>query len=340
MTPQGPDSHHIASFQKPRGNRVQCLLCPHLCVVAEGETGTCGVRAVRDGRLESLVYGRPAAMAVDPIEKKPLFHFMPAARTFSYATRGCNLVCSYCQNFNLSQSTDFVPAAKQVSPERMVAAAQAEQCAVIAHTYSEPTIYFEYAHDIARLARADGLKNVFVTNGFINADPLEQIAPFMDGANVDLKSFSDETYRKHCNGRLQPVLDTITRMHDAGVWVEVTTLLIPGLNDGAAELKALCDFIAGVSPSIPWHVSRFHPDFNMLDRPATSLASLEQAADAGRAAGLQFIYLGNVRGHNTESTLCPNCASVVVARRGFSVLENRLAGNCCPDCGQVVAGAW
>ena len=327
-------------FQQRRGDRVECLLCPHLCRIAEGMTGTCGVRAVRQQRLVSLVYGRPAAMAEDPIEKKPLFHFMPGARTFSYATTGCNLSCSYCQNFNLSQTSDAVTATGGVPPERMVEAARQENCRVIAHTYSEPTIYYEYAYDIASLAHGEGMKNVFVTNGFINAEPLEKVAPFLDGANVDLKSFSEESYRRYCNGRLQPVLETIERMHRLGIWVEVTTLLIPGLNDGPDELEQLAGFIAGLSPSIPWHVSRFHPDYQMLDRPPTPVPSLEQAWEAGRAAGLQFIYVGNVRGHDTESTFCPHCRATVVARRGYSIIENRLAGVCCPDCGRVVAGAW
>lgn len=327
-------------WKSTHGNAVQCNLCPHNCLLKEGGTGLCRVRKVVNGQLVSLVYGRPAAMGVDPIEKKPLFHMLPGAPTFSYATHGCNLRCSFCQNHSLSQVDSSVRAVRFVKPQQIVQAAADDGCKIIAHTYSEPTIYIEYALDIARLAREQGMKNVFVSNGFISPEPLREACQLLDGANIDLKAFQDATYQEHCNGRLEPVLDTIKMLHSEGVLVEVTTLLVPGLNDGPEELSKLAGFLAGVSRSVPWHISRFHPDFKMLDRGPTSLESLQQAYAIGKEAGLQHIYVGNVRGNDSESTFCPSCDSRVIWRAGFSIRDNGLVDGRCPSCNTPIPGIW
>lgn len=300
----------------------------------------CRSRAVKNNCLVSLVYGRPAAVGIDPIEKKPLFHMLPGSATFSYATHGCNFRCSFCQNHSLSQVEDCARPVRYVAPEALVQAALDDGCSVIAATYSEPTVYLEYALDVARLAQAQGAKNVFVTNGHICPEPLSQVCAVLDGANVDLKAFRDVTYHKHCGGRLQPVLDTIETLHGRGVLVEVTTLVVPGLNDSPEELSDIAGFLAGLSHSIPWHISRFHPDYQMWDRGVTSMELLQTAYDAGRKAGLHYIYMGNVTGNDHESTWCPACGSRVIHRSGFSVRENRLADGSCPDCGHPIPGVW
>jgi len=279
-------------------------------------------------------------MAVDPIEKKPLFHFHPGAITMSYSTVGCNLSCVFCQNYSISQADLAVRRTRYVEPGQLVEAAAADQCRIIAHTYTEPTVYLEYALDIARLAVRKGLLNVFVTNGFISPEALAEVVPLLHGANVDLKSFNDATYRRWCNGRLQPVLDTIAALRNAGVWVEVTTLVIPQLNDSPEELRKLASFIASLDPAIPWHVSRFHPDFRMCDRGLTPASTLEQALDIGRRAGLRYVYAGNLRATPLENTCCHSCGQELVRRQGFVVKDNRIAGAACPACGEPVAGIW
>jgi pyruvate formate lyase activating enzyme len=334
------DPTTVARFQAREGDRVRCLLCPHHCSLKEGATGLCQVRRVEGGTLRSLVYGYPCAAGVDPIEKKPLFHFRPGSRTFSYATAGCNLACSFCQNHSISQEGARGRLVRYHAPEGLVDGAEEEGCRIIAHTYTEPTVYLEYALDIAREAAARGMDNVFVTNGFIAPEALAEAIPLLAAANVDLKSFSDETYRKVCRGALQPVLETIETLHRSGVWVEVTTLVIPDLNDSTRELGEIAAFIAGVSPAIPWHVSRFHPDFRMTDRGVTPAATLERAVAAGIDAGLEHIFVGNLPGSGHEDTRCSACRETVIRRSGFAVRENRLAGGRCPACGEAVAGVW
>jgi len=292
------------------------------------------------GKLLSLVYGHPASAGVDPIEKKPLFHFLPGAATFSYATAGCNLACAFCQNHTLSQVKGDPGKGRFVSAGALVEAARAEGSSVIAATWSEPTVFFEYALDVARLARVEGMRNLFVTNGFISAEALEMAIPFLDAANVDLKAFSDETYRRVCRGRLEPVLATIRRLKEAGVWVEVTTLVVPGMNDGEEELCGIAGFLASVDRDIPWHVSRFHPDYRMRDRTYTPSRSIELACGVGTEAGLRHVYAGNLAAGPLENTFCPVCRSLLIERHGFHVAMNRIGSGKCPDCGSAVAGVW
>jgi pyruvate formate lyase activating enzyme len=322
------------------GPRVHCFLCAHHCRIEPGDLGLCGVRENRAGVLYTLVYGRPVSTAVDPIEKKPLFHFLPGSLSFSLATVGCNFKCRFCQNADISQMPRDQGRilGRSLSPEEVVAAAQEAGCASISYTYTEPTIFYEYARDCARLATAAGLKNVFVTNGYMTAETLADIDGHLHAANVDLKSFSDEFYRTMVGARLKPVLDSIRRLWDMGVWLEVTTLLIPERNDGDDELRSLASFLASISPDIPWHVSRFHPTYLMLDVPPTPLTSVERALRIGREEGLCYVYGGNVPGHPSEATTCPACGAEVIEREGLRMRANTISDGRCPRCGREIAG--
>jgi pyruvate formate lyase activating enzyme len=331
-------AHEAILYEKADGGAVDCRLCSHRCHIADGKTGVCRVRQNRGGTLYSLVYGRLVARHLDPIEKKPLYHFLPGTTAYSIATPGCNFRCAFCQNWQISQvgeapvlrSLPFVP------PEEVVADAVAHHAAGISYTYTEPTIFMEYALDCARLARQRGLKNSFVTNGFQSPEAVEAMAGLIDAANVDLKAFSDAFYRTQCRGRLQPVLDSIVAMHGAGIHVEVTTLLVPGANDSEEELRGLAGFLAGVSPDLPWHISRFHPDYKATDLPPTPVETMQLAERVGREAGLHFVYLGNVFTEDGQNTRCPGCGQVLIRRMGFSRPTVRLTGPRCPQCGRTV----
>jgi pyruvate formate lyase activating enzyme len=321
---------------------VECELCAHRCRVKAGKAGVCGVRKNRDGELMTHVYGEVIAAHVDPIEKKPLYHFLPGTTSFSIATVGCNFRCPFCQNWQISQVTkkgQRFSGGQALSSEEIVRAARARGCRSVSYTYTEPTIFFEYAYDTARLARSSGLANIFVTNGYMTAEALRMIQPFLDAANVDLKSFRDETYKKICGARLQPVLDSIRLMRELGIWVEVTTLVVPDLNDGDQEIGEIVRFIASVSPEIPWHISRFHPDYKYDQTPATPLETLRRARLLGNEAGLKYIYIGNVWGES-ENTNCPQCGKALIRRSGFSIEENRVRGGKCSFCGSPVAGVF
>jgi pyruvate formate lyase activating enzyme len=334
---------HDAQLWEPAGEgAVACRLCAHRCVIKPGKTGVCAVRENRGGRLVTLVFGEVVAAHVDPIEKKPLFHVLPGSTALSIATPGCNFRCGFCQNWQISQAPrrrGGAVAGEPFPPEAVVRAAVDQGCRSISYTYTEPTIFFEYAVDTARLAREAGLLNNFVTNGYMTVEALDLLRPVLDAANVDLKAFSDETYKNVCGARLEPVLESIRRMKAIGIWVEVTTLVIPGLNDGDDELAAIARFIASVDPDIPWHVSRFHPDYEYTQAPATPVARLRAAAEAGRREGLRYIYVGNVPGES-ENTVCHVCGTVLIRRRGFTVLADVLRDSRCPSCGTVLAGRF
>ncbi len=321
------------------GPSVHCFLCAHHCRIAPNERGLCGVRENRDGVLYTLVYGCPVSTAVDPIEKKPLFHFMPGTMTYSIATVGCNLTCAFCQNAEISQMPRDRGriAGTRLSPEEVVESALESRCKSISYTYTEPTIFYEYARDCARLASKSGLKNIFVTNGFMTRETLEDIDGDLHAANVDLKSFSDDFYRKLAGARLKPVLDSIRRLWSMGVWVEVTTLLIPGANDSTDELRSLAAFLVSISPDIPWHVSRFYPSYRLLDTPPTPVATIEAALRIGREEGLHYVYGGNIPGHSSESTLCPGCGEVVIERQGYRLGKIEIRDGICTNCGKEIA---
>jgi len=320
--------------------KVQCNLCHHRCMIRPGRCGICGVRENRAGILYSLVYGKATATAVDPIEKKPLYHFMPGTRTFSMATRGCNFKCLHCQNCDISQVSERESFDRDtlVTPEQIVRSARALGCRSISYTYTEPTIFFEYAYDTARVAAGQGLKNVFVTNGYITPEALRQAAPFIDAANIDLKFFSNEAYKKLCSARLQPVLDIIAMYHELGVWIEITTLIILSHNDAEDQLQAIAKFIAGLSVDIPWHISAFHPANKLTDVPSTPIPTMKNARRIGTAAGLKYVYMGNV--DEKSDTRCPECRASLVERNGFYILSNRMKRGRCPECGVAVAGIW
>ena len=332
-----------AMFQEGREkNKVRCGLCEHRCLIDDGRRGICAVRETRDGVLYSLVYDKIIAHNVDPIEKKPLFHFQPASLSYSIATPGCNFRCLHCQNADISQlprDHGGIIAGEEMMPEAIVSAALARGCSSISYTYTEPTIFFELAYDTARLASEAGLKNVFVTNGYITHDALREISPFLHAANIDIKGFSDDFYKKVCGARLQPVLDTIRLYKDLGIWIEVTTLIITGRNDSDAELNEIARFIRSVGEDIPWHVTRFHPTYKLLYSPITSLDTLVRARQIGLDAGLRYVYQGNVPGEG-EDTVCWSCRKTVIDRVGFFVKENRLKDGHCGYCGALIDGVW
>ena len=330
-------------FQEPRNDgTVQCGLCAHRCLIQAGHRGICAVRENREGILYSLVYDRLIAQHVDPIEKKPLFHFLPGSISYSLATPGCNFRCKHCQNADISQlprdQRGAIPGQAAV-PEEIVAAARQRGCASISYTYTEPTIFFELAFDTARLAVEQGIRNVFVTNGYITPEALGEIRPYLHAANIDLKAFTDEFYRKICGAKLQPVLDSIRRYRELGIWIEVTTLVIPGHNDSEGELRSIAEFLRSVDRDIPWHVSRFHPTYKLMDQPRTPLQTLKRAREIGFEAGLRYVYEGNVPGEG-EDTVCGQCGKVVVKRLGFTVEQCRLRGGACEFCGSPIAGVW
>lgn len=321
-------------------DRVQCHLCAHHCAIAPGGKGICQVRENRDGMLHTLVYGALIARHIDPIEKKPLFHFYPGSRAYSVATPGCNFRCSWCQNYDISQMPrdQHKILGKNVSPQTIIREAQDANCRSIAYTYTEPTIFFEYSYDIAQLAEDAGVANVYVTNGYMTHMALEALHPVLDAANVDLKAFRDETYREYIGARLQPVLDSMTLMKDLGVWVEVTTLIVPGVNDDPGELEDAAHFIAEeLGPETPWHLSRFFPTYRMRDNVPTPEATVTEAMEIGLDAGLHYVYAGNSQ--QNMSTNCHECGEMLIQRAGYVILNNDVTDEAtCPSCGTPVAG--
>ncbi len=332
-------------YEPAEGDQVRCRLCGHECLIGPDKLGICRVRKNVAGKLVSLSYDALVAVHVDPIEKKPLFHFLPGTRSLSVAAAGCNFQCAFCQNWQISQAprTGRIRGGEAIPPERLVAAAEQHGCASISYTYTEPTIFFELAYDTSRLAQAKGIRNCFVSNGFMTPQAVRTIAPQLDAINVDLKAFREETYRKVMKARLEPVLRCLRELRAAGVWVEVTTLVVPGMNDSDEELTDIARFIAGdLDPDVPWHVSRFHSDYQWdHSTPPTPLETLGRAVAIGRQAGLRFVYSGNVPGDENESTLCPSCGAMLIRRVGYAIRSNRLtrAGRC-PDCDAEVAGRW
>lgn len=329
-------------YDEREDHLVQCRLCAHRCKIHPDRRGLCGVRENRDGAFYSLVYGTLVAQNVDPIEKKPFFHVLPGSKSYSIATAGCNFRCDFCQNASISQmpGTTLMIMGEDFTPGEIVSLAKNNACRTIAYTYTEPTVYFELAYDTARLAGQSGLRNVFVTNGYMTPEAIDLISPHLDAANVDLKSFRDDFYKKNCGARLEPVLESLRRLKALGIWVEITTLLIPGLNDTREELTDIADFIACLGEEIPWHVSRFHPQYKMLDTPVTPIASLHLACEIGKKAGLKYVYSGNVPGDGGESTFCARCGSRLIERYGYEIRSMDLDGNLCRSCKTPLDGVF
>jgi pyruvate formate lyase activating enzyme len=333
--------HEAMLYEKIAGNRVRCHLCAHRCVISEGKKGVCQVRENRGGVLYTLVYGHTVSQNVDPVEKKPLYHFYPGSLAYSIATPGCNFRCQWCQNWQISQmprERDLI-AGREASPEQIVASALDTGSRSIAYTYTEPTVFFEYAYHIALLASLDGLANIFVTNGYMTQQMLEMFHPYLDAANVDLKAFRKETYRRYVGAGLQPVLDDLKLIKQMGIWLEVTTLVIPDLNDDPAELRDAARFIAQeLGPDSPWHISRFFPGYKMTDRPPTPIETLHKAQEIGLEEGLRYVYLGNVA--EESNTTCHDCGQLLIRRQGYWIAENNIREGRCPNCGASIAGVW
>ena len=330
-------------YEKLEDELVNCDLCSHRCrKIADSKKGICGVRENRDGKLYSLVYGKAVARSIDPIEKKPLFNFLPGSRSYSIATVGCNFRCDNCQNYDISQMPKErgIIVGHDVSPKEIVSVAKVNNCESIAYTYTEPTIFFEYAYDTAKMAKKEGIKNVFVTNGYITSEALKKISPYLDAANIDLKSFKDNFYRKRCGARLKPVLDSIRLYKSLGIWIEITTLIIPTLNDSEEELRKIAEFISEVGEDTPWHISQFYPTYKLITLPRTPVATLRKASKIGLEAGLKYVYEGNVPGENGENTYCPNCEKLLIHRFGYQIRENKIKNSTCTFCGAKIDGLY
>ena len=333
-----------AMFYKKLGNGlVQCQLCPRKCIIKKGETGECRVRKNIDGKLYSLVYGHPVAVAIDPIEKKPLYHFLPGSSIFSIGTAGCNLHCKHCQNAWMSQSGFNDLPHYDLYPEEVVKEAKKFGCESIAYTYNEPTVFYEYVLDTARLAKSQGLRNVIVSAGFINKEPLLELAPFLDAANIDLKVFDDKIYRELSDIWLEPVLDTIKILIEEGVWVEITNLLIPGINDSEELIEKLVNWIKNnLGENIPLHFTAFYPAYKLSHLPPTPLDVLLKAREIAKRKGLNFVYLGNIEDQEGSNTYCHKCGKLLIRRGNImeGVIENHIREGRCKFCKEKIPGVW
>lgn len=327
-------------YNKLEDNLVRCFLCNHRCKIADGKRGICGVRENREGILYTLIYGKVVAQHIDPIEKKPLFQFQPGSLSYSIATVGCNFRCLHCQNWEISQMPKDLRRIEgiEITPEEIVERAVETRCKSISYTYTEPTIFFEYAYDCSRLAKERGLKNIFVTNGYMTRECLDELKGLLDAANVDVKSFSEEFYKRVCGARFAPVLEAIDYMRRLGIWVEVTTLIIPTQNDSEEEIREIAKWIYKTDPSMPWHISAFYPAYKMTHLPRTPVSIIDRAREIGLEEGLKYVYTGNVPGDPGESTYCYNCKRLVIERFGFTVRRNLIKKAACPHCGVRIDG--
>ena len=328
-------------YEKLSESKVKCNLCNHRCTIKDGNYGICGVRQNVDGALFTLVYDRIISSHIDPIEKKPLFQFYPGSRAYSIATVGCNFTCRHCQNSDISQlpreKKGYIVGEK-MGPEEIVREAHSSGCKSIAYTYTEPTIFFELAYETAQRAHDKGIKNIFVSNGYMTPEALEEMSPYLDGINIDLKSFTEKFYKEICGGRLEPVLDNIKLAKKLGIWVEVTTLIIPTLNDSQDELRQIAKFLRDVDSNIPWHISQFYPTYQMINLPRTPVETLHMAREIGIKTGLHYVYEGNVPGRGNENTYCYQCGELLIERWGYSIVKNTIKDGHCPSCQGFVAG--
>ncbi|MFH0909330.1 MAG: AmmeMemoRadiSam system radical SAM enzyme [bacterium] len=320
---------------------LQCELCPRECVIGPGQSGDCRIRVNLDGRLVAVTYGFPCSVHVDPVEKKPVFHFLPGTGTFSLATAGCNLHCKNCQNWEISQQNPDVVAASPLPPEQIPRLAQRTNCRSVSYTYSDPVVFYEYTFDTCVRVREAGLRNILVTAGYISRNPARDLFAHVDVARIDLKAMSEKFYRDVCSATLKPVLDTLELARDMGLWIEVIHLIIPTLNDRDADLTALCRWVrSNLGPDVPIHFSRFHPQYRLNHLPPTPAETLNRARDIAVAEGLNYVYLGNILQEGAEDTVCPGCKQRVIRRTGFSVIECTLKDGHCPSCGKEIPGRW
>lgn len=336
--------HKCILYKKKDDKKVECQACNWYCNIPDGLTGICGIRQNKGGDLYLLVYGKAVAVHVDHIEKKPLFHFLPGTKIFSFGTVGCNFHCLFCQNWDISQvrlKDESEVIGEDLSPKDAVKYCLENDIPSIAYTYNEPAIFFEYAYDTAKLAHKHGIKNVFVSNGYESKEALKKIHPYLDAINIDLKGFTKEFYQDVCSAKLEPVLENIKRTYEMGIWLEVTTLVIPGKNDSDEELTKIAEYIAGVSKEIPWHVTAFYPQYKMMDTPPTSSEALERAYKIGKKAGLNYVYTGNIPGMEAESTHCPKCNELIIKRFGLDCEScNVDKEGKCKNCKNKIPGVW
>lgn len=328
-------------YKKIDEETVQCQLCPRKCTLSNGQRSFCRVREPKGGKLYSLAYGLPCAVHTDPIEKKPLFHFMPGTQAFSIATAGCNFRCKYCQNWSISQSPPEDVDNQNLMPEDVVKAAIKERCPTISYTYTEPSIFYEYMLDTAKLAKAKGIRNMYHSNGSLNPEPVAELAPYLDGANIDLKAFNQTFYTNVCAGYLDIVLNTLTVLKREGVWVEVTNLVVPSLNDDLDQIRSMALWIRQtMGEDTPLHFSRFWPENKLTNLEPTPVSTLDAAREIAQKVGLKFVYIGNVPGHKGENTYCPECEKMIIQRSGYSVLQNNIKDGKCKFCDYPIAGVW
>ncbi|MBU0629164.1 MAG: AmmeMemoRadiSam system radical SAM enzyme [Nanoarchaeota archaeon] len=328
-------------YKKLKNKVVNCNLCPTNCVIKPGNFGNCGARKNVDGELFSMIYGKPVSVNVDPIEKKPLYHFFPGSYSLSVGTLGCNLHCLHCQNYDISQAKADGFSVNEVMPEEIIETALRNNCKSISYTYNEPTINYEYVLETVKLARKKGLKNVMVTNGYINIEPLRDLYPYIDAANIDLKSIDGEFYKKICSVRLNPILDAIGEIKKSGTWVELTNLIIPRHNDSKKQIEKLVLWVKrNLSDRVPLHFSAFYPTYKMLDEPRTSDKTLIMARRVALDTGLKYVYIGNSSLNGAGDTLCPKCRKLMVKRDWFKVSSNKISGNLCPYCNEKIEGVF
>lgn len=333
--------HEASYYFKLDNKQVNCVLCPRRCVIAIGARGFCGVRENRGGILYSLVYAKPCSLHIDPIEKKPLFHFLPGSQAFSLATVGCNLKCKFCQNWQISQASPEDVNVMDLTPEEVVQKAKESGASIIAYTYTEPTIYYEYMFDIAKLAKAAGIKNVMHSAGYINEEPLRALCPYLDAANIDLKGFNNRFYSEVTLGNVDDILRTLKILKEKGVWIEITNLILPGLNDDPLEIKKMCQWIKdNLGPQVPVHFSRFWPMYKLINLSPTPVETLEKARDIAKSVGLKYVYIGNVSGTEAENTTCPKCGRIVIGRAGYVITSFDIVDGKCKFCGEKIDGVW
>ncbi len=328
-------------YKKLKGKRVQCLLCPRECVVANGNKGFCRTRKNIDGDYYTLVHSNPCSLHIDPIEKKPLFHFLPGTTALSLATAGCNFTCKNCQNWEISQASPEQTENGEIPPEKMVEFALQYKTPTIAYTYTEPSIFYEYMLDIAKLAHSNGILNMYHSNGYLNQKPLDDLIPYLDGANVDLKGFSEDFYNDITGGSLEPVLNTLKRLKKNNVWLEITNLIIPTKNDSESMIKQMCQWIKDeLGREVPVHFSRFYPRYKLPNLPPTPVETLQKAAQIAREIGLSYVYIGNVPGMKEESTYCPHCKKIIIERKGYDIRALNLRRDRCKFCNTKIPGRW
>jgi pyruvate formate lyase activating enzyme len=332
----------IASYQKKLSdNVVQCTLCPHNCIIHEGKTGVCKVRFNQQGELFTTTYGNPCSLSIDPMEKKPLFHFLPGTTIFSMATAGCNFRCLNCQNSGISQSTPDEIQHFDFSPQEVVQQALIHNPKSIAFTYTEPTVFYEYMLETAKIAQRKGVKTAIVSNGFINKEPLLELIEYIDAANIDLKCFDDTIYRKLTGGSLQPVLETLITLNESKVWLEITNLLIPGYSDSKEKIEKLCRWLVeNKFEETPLHFSRFFPTYKLNNLPPTTESTLIMAKEIAENAGLKYVYIGNIPTLQGENTYCPNCKKMLIERNVYVVSNNHIFNGKCKYCGETIKGVW